>query len=545
MSLKKAFSYMLCLSLLCALCVPALAVEELEGPRSISSVEDLELLRADPTGSYILTADLDLNGVDWRPIAFQGTFNGNGHTIYNLHVTSVGEDRAETVDGNNKTYDTVFAGFFSTLINAKVTSLTLQGVDIEITSPESCFIGGLAGYSRGSEITDCDVVSARLTLVTACVPDSSGRVSANTGVGGIVGFGTGTIADCAADVTLVYDDQSDPKMRCEEFLGGIIACGNAAIRDCTVNLQGYAATHGYAHSGGLIGMFYVFDKSEAARPISRSSVDGMITFYENNRDRRAYCGAFWGELLTWTNASECSQSFVANEVFNYSARLYPEQCDEPQLIDSVSPADCYNVGYTVHTCAVCDNKWVDSFVPTTHQPGDWIITQPATYETSGVKSLICTLCNQIVAQATIAPHVAGDWVTVRLADYGVDGLAQKLCTDCGEVLEEQVTPALIPASSIVLEPAALELSYQDSAVLQWTVYPAGADNTSVRWTTSNSDIVTIDTNGTVHAVGGGGTVTITCTSADGFAQAECTVTVKLTFAQWFQRYILFGWVWKH
>ena len=96
MNIKRFLSGALCAVLLLALCPAAAA----DAPCEISSAEELSLLRETPDGDFVLTADIDMTGVDWQPIAFSGTLDGGGHTIYNLTVSSLGADRAETVDGN-------------------------------------------------------------------------------------------------------------------------------------------------------------------------------------------------------------------------------------------------------------------------------------------------------------------------------------------------------------------------------------------------------------------------------------------------------------
>ena len=537
MSLKKMLIFLLCLILPCTLTVTALATGDAV---PISAAEELELLRQKPEGSFYLTADLDMAGVDWVPVAFRGTLDGGGHTIYNLCVTQVGEDRAESVDGNDKVYDTAYAGFFSTLTGAKVSNLTLQGVDIDITTEEHCFLGGIAGYIKDAEIENCSVLDARLSMTARCELAALGVNRGNVGLGGIAGFGSGYISDCDVDVTLIFDDQSGSGLRTEEFLGGVLSCGNASIQDCSVSIQGYDACRGYVHNGGLVGMYYLYDKSESSRPISRNHVKGQITFYENNPDRRAYCEAYVGEMLSWAGMSENSADFRRNELFDYSLRLGPEQCSEPQRTEEVHAPDCYEVGYTVHTCAVCGNTWRDSFTLQTHTPGDWTVVTPATETESGVRSRLCTICGKSLEEAIIAPHTPGDRGVFQEADYGVPGIYQILCTDCGEVLEEGMIPALVPVSSVTLEPAALALSYYDSARIQATVYPADATDTAVYWSSSDTGVVTVDANGTVNVVGRG-TATITCVSADGYAQAACSVRVKMTFWQWVKYYIFFGW----
>ena len=539
---KRICSFLLILVLTLSLAVSVSAEEDLAV--AVTAPEELALLAQSPDGSFYLDADLDMSGIDWVPIAFSGKLDGRGHTIFNLNVTSVGQAHAETVDGNAKKYDSVFAGLFSTLIDAQIKDLTLQGVDIQVESETNCFVGGIAGYVHNASISNCSVLDARLTLVAACTQAGDERASRNAGVAGIAGFGQAEITGCTADVTLVFADHCESTIKCEEFMGGIFACGNSLLSGCSVSIQGYDECRGYAHNGGLVGMVYLYDQSAAVRPISGCRVDGSITFFEDNYDRRAYCQQFVGELLTWTNVTDCAANFIGNELFDYTAVLRPEKCEQPQLTETVHEASCTEAGYTQHTCSVCGNTWRDSFVPVTHVPGQWEITQEATYEESGLKSLRCSLCGQIIRQEVIAPHVQGEWTVVRKADYNVEGLEQLLCADCGAMLEERTEPALIPVSRITLEPTELTMYFKDRAARRWTLSPADAKLPIVYFSSSDPSVVSVDTDGTVHALGKG-TATVTCVSADGFAESQCVVTVKLTLMQWIRHYIFFGWVIKH
>ena len=92
MDVKRFLSGALCAVLLLALCPAASA----DAPYEISSAEELSLLRDTPDGDFVLTADIDMTGVDWQPIAFSGTLSGGGHTIYNLTVSSLGADRRDS-----------------------------------------------------------------------------------------------------------------------------------------------------------------------------------------------------------------------------------------------------------------------------------------------------------------------------------------------------------------------------------------------------------------------------------------------------------------
>lgn len=67
----------------------------------------------------------------------------------------------------------------------------------------------------------------------------------------------------------------------------------------------------------------------------------------------------------------------------------------------------------------------------------------------------------------------------------------------------------------------------DPVRLTATVNPSDADNTSISWESSDENVVTISSRGTVEAVGEG-TATITCTALDGFgATAICEVIVSM------------------
>ena len=157
MNIKRFLSGALCAVLLLALCPTAAA----DAPCEISSAEELSLLRETPDGDFVLTADIDMTGVDWQPIAFSGTLDGGGHTIYNLTVTSLGADRAETVDGNDKTYDTALTGFFSVLSGASVRDLSLRGVNIAVETPENVFAGTLAGFASPETVLENGDMPAR------------------------------------------------------------------------------------------------------------------------------------------------------------------------------------------------------------------------------------------------------------------------------------------------------------------------------------------------------------------------------------------------
>lgn len=541
MKIRRFLSGLLCAGLLLALAPAAAAASPVE----ISSAEELSLLRETPGGEFVLTADIDMTGIDWQSAAFSGTLDGGGHTIYNIAVSSLSADRAETVDGNDKRYDTALTGFFSALNGASIRDLTLRGVDISVTTPENAYAGVLAGFaSPETALENVCIYDARLSLTETCQrepEDEHDRCIA--GIGGLIGFGGGTYTNCTAETTLVFSDESIDALRCEQFLGGILACGNAALTGCSAVIDGYAACRGYAHNGGLVGMFYQYDTAVPVGTISGCTVTGKITFFENNADRRAYCEAFAGELLTWTSITDCTADFLRDELFDYAAAVKPEKCEAPSYTDTVAAPGCDSWGYTEHTCAGCGYVWRDTITPPQHTPGEWVQTADPTETEDGEETLYCALCGAEMEKRAVPKHVSGEWMTVTAPTYDREGLRQRFCADCGVLLGEESIPMLIAASGIEGLPDALTLHYKDTVTLEAVITPEDASDKTVRWYSSDINIVSVDPDsGEVRACARGETV-LTCVSGDGFVTKEIPVTVDYTVGQWLIKILLFGWAW--
>ncbi|MFK7693226.1 Ig-like domain-containing protein [Paenibacillus sp. HJGM_3] len=88
-----------------------------------------------------------------------------------------------------------------------------------------------------------------------------------------------------------------------------------------------------------------------------------------------------------------------------------------------------------------------------------------------------------------------------------------------------------PVSGVELDRSELVLSGRErEATLTARVLPDTAENRSVRWTTADPNVATVNANGTVTAVGDGRT-TVTAVTYEGGFTASATVTVDLTAPQ--------------
>ena len=136
-----------------------------------------EAAQKDRSINCTLTADIDLTGKDWTPIgtsfrnSYTGTFDGGGHTIKGLTVTT-----------NDQ-----FVGLFGSLGKAgTVKNVVMEGVQIT-NNHGSGYVGGVVGNSDGT-IENCSV---------------SGSVSGTAYVGGVVGVQWfGSITGCSSSATV-------------------------------------------------------------------------------------------------------------------------------------------------------------------------------------------------------------------------------------------------------------------------------------------------------------------------------------------------------
>ena len=109
------------------------------------------------------------------------------------------------------------------------------------------------------------------------------------------------------------------------------------------------------------------------------------------------------------------------------------------------------------------------------------------------------------------PEKASGWTASVKKDYG------------GTITWTAEAGRQIPVSGITLDRSTLELGVGRSATIKVNFKPSNATDKTVNWSSSNSDIATVD-NGKVKGIAVGEAV-ITVVSNDGGFSAECKVTV--------------------
>ncbi len=382
--MKRGMICIVLLALLLGISAPAGAEETAV---EITTVE--ELLNMQPSGSYILMNDLDMAGIKWTPLDFSGTFDGNGHAILNLTISGVSSTTSATWDGNRKEYETSFAGMFGLANGAEIRNLQLLNLRAVITSDSPCFVGGLIGYGEDCTVTGC-TIAGTLEL------QAHDRMF---GIGGVVGYGSGRVEDCQVDVTLICVD-TDAENVDEQFMGGVYAAGFMDVIGCTVAIDGYASEHGYAHNGGIVGMYAEYPLGVGQRGyINNNSVTGKISFFEDCPSRRAYCSAYVGEaMVNLYYLDGNTQDFLRDERTDYTVELRPEMCASPGYTQVLIPGTCDSYGYTEFTCQECGYTYRDSYTLFQHTVTSWTVTISPTQEQEGEQQGICDQCGTVVTQ---------------------------------------------------------------------------------------------------------------------------------------------------
>ena len=234
---------------------------ESDGSYTVTSADGLmnvaELVNGGKTDINItLDKNIDLTGKDWTPIgtsfdnSYTGTFDGGGHTITGLTITTKDQ----------------FVGLFGYLNRAgTVKNVVMEG--IQITSNHMFGnTGGVAGFSWGT-IENCSVSGSvsgtkcvggvvgaqKAGSITGC--SSSATVKGTVDVGGVAGEKWGSMTACYAtgNVTLEIDSPKNLSG------GGLVGFnGGSSVLACyaTGNVTSTGSSTGNVHIGGFLGDNY-------------------------------------------------------------------------------------------------------------------------------------------------------------------------------------------------------------------------------------------------------------------------------------------------
>ena len=248
-----------------------------------------------------LDKNIDLTGKGWTPIgtsfdnSYKGTFDGGGHTITGLAVTT-----------NDQ-----FVGLFGYLNRAgTVKNVVMEGIQITSNHMFGC-TGGVVGYSWGTiencsvsgsvSGTDCVggvVGSQKAGSIIGCC--TSATVNGTHYVGGVAGEKWGTMTACYATGNVTLEIASQKNLSG----GGVVGLnGGSRVLACyaTGNVTSTGSSTGNVHIGGLFGDSYTT----------------VTACYWKNNQERGYKTApestkVDGTYVTWQKAVDAMNTALQN-----------------------------------------------------------------------------------------------------------------------------------------------------------------------------------------------------------------------------------------
>ena len=205
-----------------------------DGP--IATVEDVEKFRENPAGNFKLTADIDMAGVEFKPIQnFTGTLDGQGHFIRNVSY-------------DNK--DTDKAAFFATFGGEFIKNVGFEGFNIIGNADVAAVVGETTANGVISNVVVCNsYIQGRDHVASIC-----GKINNDA-----------TIVNCLANAQIYTRSYQ---------AAGIVGCGiSGLIEKCVFS----GTVTGLGGSTNLSGIISLLDNNG----VTVKNCLGAAAYYTN------------------------------------------------------------------------------------------------------------------------------------------------------------------------------------------------------------------------------------------------------------------------
>lgn len=440
-----------------------------EGYELISSADQLNGIRNNLSGKYILTEDIDLTeytkeggifdtGNGWTPIDnFTGTFDGNGHRIIGMHIYG----KIDTV------------GLFGTVSGATIKNLSLTDVDIEMNTNYGDYTGALVGTCGN-----------------------------NTQISGIYVDGLISVSDGGA------------------CLGGIIGrIWNAEqniVQNCINNCSVSNSYSGYL--GGIVGRSYSGYANSVTNCYTRGNLqqadDGYykpIMGSYNYNDEIKNCYYDPKSLMESKRNTQYNNATPLTEaMMKYSSSYVGFDFKNVWFLDEYSS---YPYAQLRSNPTVRVKSLMIKQLPTKQEyfQGDKL-------SLNGF-SLYAVYEDELDALMIPSESMLGSY---NMNKIGTQTITVSLG---GKSVSFSILVKEIPPTSIKLNVSSANIQKGKTQTLKATVLPAKATYKTVTWSSQNPAIATVDANGVVKAKKAGSTV-ITAKTKNGLT-ARCIVNVKV------------------
>lgn len=271
-----------------------------DGFTPIYTADDVEKIISDPSGKFILMADIDLGNSDQLSgIGFKGELDGNGYKITGLKLTGYANFR-----------DTYGFGLFAWVRDAVIRNLYVQG-EIFMTDTgyygATANVGGIAGYVFGTSlITNC-VSDVQITCHESMIEREDQHLGGGMGgIAGCLGMDKGAVITYCRNVGYVSGGEN---------VGGVVgsitnydgkAIENAPVYGCRNDGEVEARWNG---AGGIVGV----TDNRMGRSDRSARIESCANFGRVTGQRMV------GGILGWcdddSGSAEVKDSLNAGELF--------------------------------------------------------------------------------------------------------------------------------------------------------------------------------------------------------------------------------------
>lgn len=389
-----------------------------------------------------------------------------------IALTGNFDGQGHTVSGLQCEAD--IAGLFRILAEDK----ELKNLKVEISAD---------GVVKGGSLA-CGLVGNNKGTITNCTV--SGNVEGEETAGGIAGENNGKIADCSVN----------GEISGATIAGGIAGVSSGSVSECYTkgNVSSSASS---AHMGGIVG---------------ENSTDGNVSdCYSDALTDASGSNAYGGGIVGY-NYGNVENCYAAGDVTGYT----------------VAGVCGYNSGVAaaLKGC-VAGNSNLSGSKQALRVIGGFSsdATAPGLTDNYAVSDMVVSVNGvpQTIYDDPLNGTAMPESELMKQSTYEALGWN---FTNVWKIDEGQSYPYLpqfaVMVSEIVLDKTEAELMRGETLRLSATVLPDDARNKTVKWTSSNDKIATVDADGVVKAIAIG-EATITATAADGSGMSA-TCKIKVT-----------------
>lgn len=490
-----------------------------------------------------------------KDYCFQGTFDGNGHTICGLRGSvlfgylksasvkdlfliteeiSIGSngtiaghgDAAKISNCHVKVNSVTRIGYFGGIIafayNCTITSCSVQ-VDITYNGDIAFGFGGIVCYMKGGDVNNC-CFNGNLFLDSDC---NAGHGA----VGGIVGvMSGGTVRNNLVVGTISLLNIKFTRSFCGGIVGKVLVGSNYAVSNITKNLM-LANLYGVKDAAGIScnkdssreNPEKLYKNVVACEKIE--TMDG--TAYRITNDSYADCGA--------NGTNDANRVLLTTKLIEKGVEVSATNSKLHGMttgLAALQSKDNY-VAWGWDFDKDWDIQDGQSFPYKKYQAAPPVVTSPlkagakrvegscATGGTvyllyNGKTTPVSTTCSGTQFSFTTEPLEAGSEIKV----YADNGVLPSIPVKTAVSTEEYIY-----VTSVSLGTAQAKVERGKTLQLSASIAPANAEVKRVEWTSGNSNVATVSNTGLVTAKANG-TAVITCAAQDGSGvKATCTITV--------------------